>query len=418
MKIRGTRIYSLLATMALCLQLFSAVRTSAEAAAADIQNARNSVVRIVQAVFFDGEFYGLYSGTGVCVGEKGQPVHEIVTNRHVVDYYNDELLNEFKQIYPFTYEKEYREHISVSIVVLADNKAIEAAYEDVVLSNIADLAIVHVDEIIQGRVPAVLGKTESLKITDPVYALGFPGLADITDLKNNIVLSTLEQAIVRNCPSAIADITVTTGNISKTNVVTEGIEYIQHTADILHGNSGGPLISEKGEVLGINTFMLADPGSSSKIMYSISVNEVKRLLDQNGIKFVESREGVPISFLPYITIVIIICTVIIIRVVKKKHIKPKPDIEDEPVIEPEPGKTEFEDVDRIPNDTESHIEINFSTDMKDPSSDHKEGENNQSGSEFQSVKHIGRIEDETEETTHQEKSETGINFHTNMRERK
>lgn len=84
MKIRGTRIYGLLATMALCLQLFSAVRTSAEAAAADIQNARNSVVRIVQAVFFDGEFYGLYSGTGVCVGEKGQPVHEIVTNRHVV----------------------------------------------------------------------------------------------------------------------------------------------------------------------------------------------------------------------------------------------------------------------------------------------------------------------------------------------
>ena len=319
MKTKGKKIYSFFVAMTLCMQIFSVVYTTAEATTPDIQNARNSIVRIVQAVFLDGEFFGLYSGTGVCVGENSQPVHEVVTNRHVVDYYIDEILREFKQLYPFNYEQQYREHVSVSIVVLADNKAIEANYEDIALSSIADLAIVHVDEIIPARVPVTLGKTDALKITDSVYALGFPELADNADQKNNIVLSTLEQVIVRRSPSAIRDITVTTGNVSKTNVVTGGIEYIQHTADISPGNSGGPLISEKGEVLGINTYMRADPDSSSKIMYSISVNEVKRLLDQNGIGYVESNEKIPTKLLFSIIAVAVLFIGILLSIVIKER---------------------------------------------------------------------------------------------------
>jgi S1-C subfamily serine protease len=46
--------------------------------------------------------------------------------------------------------------------------------------------------------------------------------------------------------------TVSTGVVANPNCPQRGVEWIQMTTDIDPGNSGGPLVNRRGEVIGIN----------------------------------------------------------------------------------------------------------------------------------------------------------------------
>lgn len=50
--------------------------------------------------------------------------------------------------------------------------------------------------------------------------------------------------------------TVTQGVISKVDRIREGLKYIQIDAAINPGNSGGPLVNSRGEVIGVNSFII------------------------------------------------------------------------------------------------------------------------------------------------------------------
>lgn len=54
----------------------------------------------------------------------------------------------------------------------------------------------------------------------------------------------------------------------------DGVHYIQHDAAISSGNSGGPLINQYGEIIGINTMTIRD---SQNLNFAISVNELDNL---------------------------------------------------------------------------------------------------------------------------------------------
>ncbi len=60
---------------------------------------------------------------------------------------------------------------------------------------------------------------------------------------------------------------------------------IQHTAIIHPGNSGGPLINTKGEVVGINTFFYDD-----SLNYAVHVDELVKCLRKNDIAFNKTVE--------------------------------------------------------------------------------------------------------------------------------
>jgi serine protease Do len=55
--------------------------------------------------------------------------------------------------------------------------------------------------------------------------------------------------------------TVTKGIISNTLHEVSGINYIQHDAALNPGNSGGPLISRLGKIVGVNTFIIKNGNS-------------------------------------------------------------------------------------------------------------------------------------------------------------
>ncbi len=88
--------------------------------------------------------------------------------------------------------------------------------------------------------------------------------------------------------------TVTSGIISARNRdinLTRYDDFIQTDASINQGNSGGPLFNLKGEVIGINTAIIA-PGQAGSIGigFAIPSNAASKVIDQL-IKYGETRRG-------------------------------------------------------------------------------------------------------------------------------
>jgi serine protease Do len=59
----------------------------------------------------------------------------------------------------------------------------------------------------------------------------------------------------------------------------ESIEYIQHDAAVNQGNSGGPLLNLRGEVVGINSAIFTRTGGWQGISFAMPSNSVRRVLD-------------------------------------------------------------------------------------------------------------------------------------------
>ncbi len=123
-----------------------------------------------------------------------------------------------------------------------------------------DLALLKVD---LGTLPAIpLGRSDQLRVGDVVLAIGNPyGLAK----------------------------TVTQGIISATGRGLLGLatfeNFIQTDAAVNKGNSGGALVNTAGELVGINTAVLAQDVDTEGISFAIPVNLVRGVVEeikQNG----------------------------------------------------------------------------------------------------------------------------------------
>ena len=96
-----------------------------------------------------------------------------------------------------------------------------------------------------------LGDSDAVRQGDKIYAVGYPhGLAN-----------TLSDGIV----SAIYP--------------DDGVTLLQITAPISSGNSGGPVLNERGEVVGVVTMFWVD---SQNLNFAVSSNDVARLRAQSG----------------------------------------------------------------------------------------------------------------------------------------
>ena len=102
----------------------------------------------------------------------------------------------------------------------------------------------------------------------------------VASMGNSDALRVGEWAIAIGNPFGL-DQTVTVGVISATGRSDVGIatyeNFIQTDASINPGNSGGPLVNLKGQVIGVNTAIVA---AGQGIGFAIPINMVKRVVDQ------------------------------------------------------------------------------------------------------------------------------------------
>lgn len=156
--------------------------------------------------FFGDTSISLGEGSGVIVDSSGL----IITNCHVISA--DGRLVDSVEIF------------------LSDGRSIPGPITVLGVDEEVDVAVLKVDA--QGLVPIEWGDSDLLEVGDPVLALGNPyGLAKTV---TEGIVSAKERFIV-----------------NEQGVVTQ--EFLQTDAAVNPGNSGGALVNDKGQLVGINT---------------------------------------------------------------------------------------------------------------------------------------------------------------------
>ena len=174
-------------------------------------------------------------GSGFIIDKKGT----VITNNHVIANAEDILVR--------VNDKEYTAKVLGS-------------------DPYADIAVLKINSKDEFK-PVSFGDSDKARVGDWVIAIGNPfGLGG----------------------------TVTSGIISARNRdinLTRYDDFIQTDASINQGNSGGPLFNLKGEVVGINTAIIA-PGQTGSIGigFAIPANAASNVIDQL-VKYGETRRG-------------------------------------------------------------------------------------------------------------------------------
>lgn len=198
-----------------------------------VKKAKPSVVGVVSNVSRNG-FVGQGSGSGVILSADGY----IVTNQHVIS-----------------------DATSISVIF---EDGTEYAAKIVGEDRKADLAVLKIEA--NSLAAAEFGDSDSLSVGDPVVAIGNPTGLELFGTTTAGIISAINRNVT------IEDRVMT---------------LLQTDAAINRGNSGGPLINEYGQVIGINSAKLADgeiEGLGFAIPTSIAVPVIDNLLQYGYVK--------------------------------------------------------------------------------------------------------------------------------------
>ena len=186
-----------------------------------------------------GSRQGDAAGSGVVLTEDGL----VLTNAHVIDNAR-------------TIEVDFADGQT------AEARVIGAAPE-------YDVALVQAEGLTEPVTPAELGASGDLQVGDDVVAIGNAlNLGDTPSVTTGIV-----SALNRSIRSPSGD------TLS---------ELIQTDAAINPGNSGGPLLNAAGQVVGINTAILAD---AQNVGFALSIDSITGIIDdlKSGREVADAR---------------------------------------------------------------------------------------------------------------------------------
>ena len=136
-----------------------------------------------------------------------------------------------------------------------------------------DFALLSIDE--QVGIPLTLVNVQSpgdYKL-DKVFAAGFPGSVIESDEDFINLIQTDE--------FSVPDLVITDGTVSSHQKVFGEVLAFVHTAQISGGNSGGPLVNQCGNVMGMNTFI--NSSTDGVRNFSLVSSELLRFLSRSMV---------------------------------------------------------------------------------------------------------------------------------------
>lgn len=197
-----------------------------------------------------------------------------------------------------------------------------------------DLAVIQTldGEPVPGRAALPLlpaAEDRDVESGDKVYALGYPGS---TDDVNATVAASVERVTMTD-----GIVSLHTQYIDSNDVMTDSI---QHTAQINHGNSGGPLLDSRGAVIAVNTWINGQDLSTGDRMnsYSIEIKYLRDRLDDLRIRYDVYREKSG-GISPVMIVAIAAAVAVVAAVAVAVTRKPKTAPIQGPIPGPVPGPT-------------------------------------------------------------------------------
>jgi S1-C subfamily serine protease len=126
----------------------------------------------------------------------------------------------------------------------------------------ADVALIKVETLPANSVIATLGDSDKTETGAPSFVIGNP-----FGIEHSLSIGYISGAQTRPVIAA-----------------GQPLKVIQTDASVNHGNSGGPLFNEHGEVIGIVSHILSEGGGFDGIGFAVAINEAKKiLLEQSPI---------------------------------------------------------------------------------------------------------------------------------------
>lgn len=207
-------------------------------------------------------------GSGFAIGEEGEPVSYIVTNAHVVlDKYAEYMSTDST-----TAKTEVNSRRADEVRVYFSYGSNDFMRAQIYYINEKkDICILKLPEPTDKRKPLVICRSENIDMDDEFAALGFPFDSDLFMDNTGLAYN-------------IDDITMTRGAISRKSTDRNGVQVYLIDVDIRSGNSGGPLVNSKGEVVGINTYSVYD----SK--YAVVIDELLAAVNRDVVPYTLSTE--------------------------------------------------------------------------------------------------------------------------------
>ena len=257
-KARLTRIVVL--AMVICMAVSLLLPTTALAANAAVNDAKNGVVQ-VRVTYTDdaGSVEDLFSGTGFLIND-----NTVLTCNHVVTLTAGELAA-LAEVYQKTVP-EFQSRLKIAITVSRD-----VTIDATVINSSAtmDFAILRLSTSLQGKKALAIRSSATVEQTEHVFAIGFP---DISSDSQSFSTYTSEDA------------TIAEGVVNKNGAYFDAnVKYLQTSCELDFGNSGGPMVDENGNVIGLCAGYL--DSAASAVYFAVCIDQVTEVLSALGIPY-------------------------------------------------------------------------------------------------------------------------------------